>query len=438
MRSKFKNPARAAAVAVAALMGIGVGMVLGQTSFTDVQSDDPRSRDIIYVSNENWFRGYPDGSFRPDRPITEQQLARVIRRAHPGLTRGDAAVFLRGGMERLRAAGITPSTTTTAATTTTAIISETGGPGAGSGAGGPGTVPGAGGPVNTNPPVVNEGSTTTAVSDTVVTAPGPTTTIPRPTTTTTFPAPVGIGERNLVRYDYDTGWWDSEGQSGSLFWMEFEISGYRFPQDANLKNWWVNNGSVMMTISGTDSDGESASRTLVERGGGRITFIPFTIESVTVACGIRQGCADAERGLPDREHEDAVRWATMFGYTKPAPTTTTAAPSAEPKGRTLAYGKSDGWTHPRPTNPRRATVSIIWWEHRRWGTASLDVDLVMSYGGTIIVEADEPQPYSPLWSAAPFSIASVTCTASCTTWQTTMPDSIRDRLIADGFTAPSS
>ena len=436
MRSKFKNPARVAAIAVAALMGIGVGMVLGQSSFTDVRSDDPRQGDIIHVATQGWFRGYPDGSFRPDRPITEQQLARVIRRAHPGLTRGDAAVFLRGGMQRLRAAGIAP-TTTTAATTTTAIISETGGPGGGSANGGPGTVPGASGPVNTNPPVVNEGSTTTAVSDTVVTAPGPTTTIPRPTTTTTFPAPVGIGERNLIRYDYETGWLDSEGRSGSLFWMEFEIADYRFPQDANLKNWWVNNGSVRVTLAGTDGNGESKSVTSTERGD-RITFVPFAIESVTVACGIRQGCADAERGLPNREDEAAVRWANMYGYTKPAPTTTTAAPPAEPKGRTLAYGKSDGWTHPRPTNPRRATVSIVWWEHRRWGTASLDVDLVMSYGGTIIVEADEPQPYWSGWRAEPFSIASVTCTASCTTWQTTMPDSIRDRLIADGFTAPSS
>lgn len=431
MRSKFKNPARAAAIAVAALMGIGVGMVLGQSSFTDVRSDDPRQADIIHVATQGWFRGYPDGSFRPDRPITEQQLARVIRRAHPGLTRGDAAVFLRGGMQRLRAAGIAP-TTTTAATTTTAMVSEAGGPGAGGGA--PETVPGAGGPVNTNPPVVNEGSTTTAVSDTVVTAPGPTTTIPRPTTTTTFPAPVGIGERNLVRYDYETGWWDSEGRSGSLFWMDFEIADYRFPQDANLKNWWVNNGSVMVTLSGTDGNGKSKSITNTETGD-RITFIPFAIENVTVVCGIRQGCADAESGLANT---DAVRWAEQSGHTKPAPTTTTAAPSAEPKGRTLAYGKSDGWTHPRPTNPRRATVSIVWWEHRRWGTASLDVDLVMSYGGTVIVEADEPQPYWSGWRAAPFSIASVTCTASCTTWQTTMPDSIRDRLIADGFTAPSS
>lgn len=50
MRSKFGKPTRFAAVAVAALMGIGVGVVLGQNSFTDIQVEDPRRADINYAN----------------------------------------------------------------------------------------------------------------------------------------------------------------------------------------------------------------------------------------------------------------------------------------------------------------------------------------------------------------------------------------------------
>lgn len=420
MRSKFKNPARAAAVAVATLMVIGVGVVLGQSPFSDVRDDDPRLGDITYVASQNWFRGYPDGSFRPDRQITEDQLARVIRRAHPGLTRGDAAVFLRGGMERLREAGIAPIATTTRPVATTAPIADTGGPGAG-------------GPVDPNPPVVNEGPTTTT------------------TTTTTLPAPDGIGERNLIRYGYETGWMDDDNQNGSLFWMEFAIADYRSPQDFYLRNWWRDNGFVKMTLTGTDENGRTQKDDW-DQSEDRIMFVPYAIESVTIVCGISQGCAAPESGLANT---DAVRWANQQGFTKPAPptattttttvppttavtapsttTTTTTAPEGQTPTRTLAYGKEDGWVSP---SPRRVAGNIVWWEHRNWGSATLKANLVMSYGGTVSIAADDPRPYWHSLREEAFTIASASCTAPCNTLEASMPESIRNRLIADGFTPP--
>ena len=427
MRSKFKNPARAAAIAVAVLMGIGVGVVLGQSPFSDVRSDDPRLGDITYVASQEWFRGYPDGSFRPDRPITEEQLARVIRRAQPGLTRGDAAVFLRGGMERLREAGIAPITTTTRAVATTVPATETGGPGVG-------------GPVDPNPPVVNEVTTTTA---------------PTTTTAITLPAPDGIGDRNLIRYGYETGWMDDDNQTGTLFWMEFAIADYRSPQDFYLRNWWRENGSVIVTLTGTDEDGRTQVDPWTE-SGDRIFFVPYDIESVEIVCNISEGCAEPEDGLDDT---NAVRWAKTLNYTKIAPptatttttvppatavtapattttttTTTTTAPTEQAPTRTLAYGKEAGWIGPAPA---RIAYSIVWWERRNWGSASQNGALVMSYGGTQAIDEEDPYPYWPAQGKEPFTIASASCTAPClTVEETSMPDSIRNLLIADGYTPP--
>ena len=165
MRSGYRNTAWAVAV----VMALGAGMVLGQTTFNDVPDSDPRLEDIDYAAAQGWFRGYPDGSFQPDRQITETQLAQVIRRARPGLTRGDAAVFVRGGMDRLQATA--PTTTTTAAAgaaTTTAYTAgqqqgqtnRIGWPPAGAAT----TAPSGGGPVDQNPPVAIEPTTTTTTA----------------------------------------------------------------------------------------------------------------------------------------------------------------------------------------------------------------------------------------------------------------------------------
>ena len=111
------------------------------TRFPDVPADHPHARDIKLVAGRGWFRGYPDGSFHPDRTITPEQAAEVIRRAFgDDMTRGEFASLLSGGglhlaalrgqtnKERERAeaewaarmsAGA-PTTTAAPATTTTA------------------------------------------------------------------------------------------------------------------------------------------------------------------------------------------------------------------------------------------------------------------------------------------------------------------------------
>lgn len=437
MRRNLRVTARAAAVAAAAaaLMGIGVGWVLGQTTFNDVPESDQRSEDIDYAAAQGWFQGYPDGSFRPDRPISEAQLARVIRRAHPGLTRGDAAVFLRGGIDRLRAADITPATTTAgggaattvaaATTTTTLPAGEPGGPGAGE----PGTV-------DPNPPVVIETTTTTLPADTTTT----TTTPPSDTTTTTTTTrgpgvPDGVGERNVVRYGFETGWANSNGQAGSLFWVEFAISGYQFPDDAILSNWWHANGSAGFTITGRDGDGRTVTRTL-ETTSNPTRFYPFEILRVSATCN--HDCTpEGDTPMPS----GARNWAGQFGYSKIAATTTTTtvattATTAQPTGRTLVYGKANGWT-----NNRGVTGTLVWWEFRNWDSASKESTLTTDYGGSILIGAeDEPYPY---WFSSSvrsdFRISAASCDeVSCTTMESsTMPDSIRNRLKADGFNEPS-
>ena len=301
MRSGYKNTAWAVAV----VMALGAGMVLGQTAFNDVPDSDPRLEDIDYAAAQGWFRGYPDGSFRPDRQITETQLAQVIRRARPGLTRGDAAVFVRGGMDRLQATVTTTTTTAAAgAATTTAYTAgqqqgqtnRIGWPPAGAAT----TAPGGGSPVDPNPPVAIEPTTTTAAATTTTTTtptagPGeegpvdpnppvviePTTTTAAATTTTTttptttyyynsraVPAEVAAGVaagRVKMRYGWETGWTDPDGRSGSLFWFESYIRDYDFNQaeDRALSSWAISaETSPSFRFYGTRSSG-----TIVKRAG---------------------------------------------------------------------------------------------------------------------------------------------------------------------------
>ena len=291
---RYRNTAWIAAV----VMALGAGVVLGQNTFNDVPDSDPRIEDIQYAAAQGWFQGYPDGSFRPGQEISEGQLAKVIRRARSGMTRGDAAVFLRGGIDRLQT--VVP-TTTTAATTTTVRTGEPGGDGPvepGSGGpvdpnppvvieptttttapaatttttttvqtgepGGEGPAPaepGSGGPVDPNPPVVIEPTTTTTAPAATTTTAPPTTTAPTttttaptttaPTTTTTTaptttyyyknrPVPAGVvAGRVVMRYGYEHGWTDSDGRSGSLLWFESYIRDYDVDvlEDRELSLW---------------------------------------------------------------------------------------------------------------------------------------------------------------------------------------------------------
>ena len=104
---------RIMAAAVAALViGGGIG-VMATSHFTDVPSDHPNRADIGTVAGWGGYSGYPDGTFRPDRRITAEQMATVLGRVFPdGMTRGEFASFMVGGKARMEAATTTTTTTT--------------------------------------------------------------------------------------------------------------------------------------------------------------------------------------------------------------------------------------------------------------------------------------------------------------------------------------
>ena len=233
--------------------------------------------------------------------------------------------------------------------------------------------------------------------------------------------------RNLVRAGFETGWRGSGGQSGSIFWLEFDISDRRFPDDAGLSNWWQANGSAQVIITGRDSGGQTVVRRETIESNPSI-FYAFEIESVDVTCN--HDCTyESNNAMPAGTRE----WAEQFGYTKPstgATTTTTTTATTQPAASpTFVYGKEDGWT-----NNRNVTGSIVWWEFRDWGSATQWAAIDMSYGGSLIIEEDEPKPYWFGLRDEAFSIAGARCNGCTTTESSSMPDSIRNQLTADGFT----
>ncbi len=53
---------------------------------------------VAYVAARGWFRGYPDGTFRAERAITDRQTAAVLERAFPqGLSRAEMAAYVLHG-----------------------------------------------------------------------------------------------------------------------------------------------------------------------------------------------------------------------------------------------------------------------------------------------------------------------------------------------------
>ena len=93
-----------AVIAAAAVLAAASVAVAASASFDDVADDHPQRNDIEYAVAQGWFQGYGDGTFKPDRAITQRQIVTVIGRAFPeGSTRADLATFLRGGSDRLTA-----------------------------------------------------------------------------------------------------------------------------------------------------------------------------------------------------------------------------------------------------------------------------------------------------------------------------------------------
>ena len=84
------------------LRGGNPGDPAASAGFTDVPDTHPQAGDIDYAVERSWFRGYPDGSFRPDQTITAAQITTVLQRAFPtGSTRAQLAAFMRNGRQAL-------------------------------------------------------------------------------------------------------------------------------------------------------------------------------------------------------------------------------------------------------------------------------------------------------------------------------------------------
>lgn len=90
-----------AAVGVALLAASGLAWAAA--GFSDVRHDHHRVEDIRFVSQQGWFRGYPDGTFKPEKDITAGQMALVLERAFDGMTRAQFASFIRAGQAALAA-----------------------------------------------------------------------------------------------------------------------------------------------------------------------------------------------------------------------------------------------------------------------------------------------------------------------------------------------
>ena len=98
----MNKPWKWLAIAVVVTLTATTGVALAASSFSDVASDHPQRGDIEHAVEQGWFQGYGDGTFKPDRIITQIHIARVLGRAFPaGSTRADLATFLRGGTDRL-------------------------------------------------------------------------------------------------------------------------------------------------------------------------------------------------------------------------------------------------------------------------------------------------------------------------------------------------
>ena len=96
--------------------------VIAQIRFPDVPDDHERADSIRWAAAEGLFRGYPDGSFKPDRNLSENEFRIVIRRLYDrydAWTRADVAHFLRHGINGLQPAPPAPATTRPATPTTT-------------------------------------------------------------------------------------------------------------------------------------------------------------------------------------------------------------------------------------------------------------------------------------------------------------------------------
>ena len=167
---------------------LALPVIATATRFPDVPADHQYVDAIRWASDSEEFngnpifRGFPDGDFRPDKPLSEIQFIKVVDRLFDSAdewTRAETAALLYYGFQGLRSNPLitTTTTTTTQPTTTTTTTQPVVIEGEQPGGNGPGEV---------------EETTTT------------TTTTTQPTTTTTTEPLFPIGERTntlVMKYE---------------------------------------------------------------------------------------------------------------------------------------------------------------------------------------------------------------------------------------------
>lgn len=98
--ARLRRPRAVTAVFIG-MLAFGAAAV-AHPHLQDVPPDHPNSAAVENAVRRGWFQGYPDGTFQPDRPITADQLAKVVGRVLPdGTTRSVAAAFLVAGERAL-------------------------------------------------------------------------------------------------------------------------------------------------------------------------------------------------------------------------------------------------------------------------------------------------------------------------------------------------
>ncbi len=85
-------------ITAAAVLCVALAAPLAAQSglFADVPEGHPYYEDVRWARAEGVFRGYADGSFKPDAVIDASEVEKVIRRAFPsGVSRAEMARMLR-------------------------------------------------------------------------------------------------------------------------------------------------------------------------------------------------------------------------------------------------------------------------------------------------------------------------------------------------------
>jgi hypothetical protein len=77
----MRRTAAVAVIAVPALL-IGAGTATAVHRYSDVPDDHTHAAGIEWSADQGLVQGYPDGTFRPENPVTRGQLATVLERQH--------------------------------------------------------------------------------------------------------------------------------------------------------------------------------------------------------------------------------------------------------------------------------------------------------------------------------------------------------------------